>query len=225
MQQNDTIIHWNKQPSISNYTFLRKEQFEFMGKEFFFVYTQDSLNTTHVSECMSVEFSRDVYCRENSHIPHIKYKIDNLTATAFMPNYGEVLHLIAVLFEELPNEVFIYDISHRNDTFSKPIIMPNGWEGKIQSIEFLGHYLAVTLRHIKTIVFYDMKMCHDHQERECHEIYRIDSIMMDKLGIKYFSPFDIYTSDFHPFVLFIQNVDSVIILDITSQGPILLDVI
>jgi hypothetical protein len=47
--------------------------------------------------------------------------------------------------------------------------------------------------------------------------------MMDKLGIKYFSPLDVYISDFHPYVLFIQNVDSVIMLDITSQGPILLD--
>ena len=52
---------------------------------------------------------------------------------------------------------------------------------------------------------------------------RIDSIMMGKLGVKYFSPIEVYTSDFHPFVLFIHNVDSVIILDITRQGPILLD--
>jgi hypothetical protein len=79
---------------------------------------------------------------------------------------------------------------------------------------------------MKTIVFYDMNQCHDHQEKECQEIYRIDSIMMDKLGVKYFSPLEVYTSDFHPYVLFIQNVDSVIILDITPSGnPILLEVI
>lgn len=53
-------------------------------------------------------------------------------------------------------------------------------------------------------------------------MYKIDSLMMDKLGVKYFSPLDVYTSDFHPFVLFIQNVDSVIIIDVTRQGPILL---
>jgi hypothetical protein len=46
---------------------------------------------------------------------------------------------------------------------------------------------------------------------------------MGKLGVKYFSPLEIYTSDFHPFVLFVHNVDSVIILDITRQGPIVLD--
>lgn len=70
-----------------------------------------------------------------------------------------------------------------------------------------------------------MKVCHDDQDDHCKPIYKIDSLMMDKLGIKYFSPLDIYTSDFHPFVLFIQNVDSVIILDITRQGPILLTTI
>jgi hypothetical protein len=47
--------------------------------------------------------------------------------------------------------------------------------------------------------------------------------MMGKLGVGYFSPIEVYTSDFHPFVLFVHNVDSVIILDITRQGPILLD--
>lgn len=54
-------------------------------------------------------------------------------------------------------------------------------------------------------------------------MYKIDSITMDKLGVTYFSPLQVYTSDFHPYVLFIQNVDSVIILDITRNGPILLD--
>ena len=89
----------------------------------------------------------------------------------------------------------------------------------------LGHYLVVVLRHIKEILFFDMKECHDHQDKDCQILYKIDSIMMDKLGVSYFSPLEVVTSDFHPFVLFIQNVDKVIILDITRQGPILLDTI
>lgn len=51
--------------------------------------------------------------------------------------------------------------------FSKPIVLGKDWEGKIQSIEFLGHYLVVVLRHMKEILFYDMKVCHDHQEQIC----------------------------------------------------------
>lgn len=149
-----------------NYRFLRKEQFEFMGDEFFFIYAQDTANVTHVAECRAAQFSKDVYCREDSHFPQINYKVNNLTATAFLPNYGDVLHLVAVLFEEFPDEVFIYDVQKR-DMFSKPIIMGKGWEGLIQSVEFLGHYLAVVLRHMKTIVFYDMKQCYDHQDKVC----------------------------------------------------------
>ena len=46
--------------------------------------------------------------------------------------------------------------------------------------------------------------------------------MMTKIGVNYFSPMDVYTSDFHPFVLFVQCLDKVVILDITRNGPILL---
>lgn len=45
---------------------------------------------------------------------------------------------------------------------------------------------------------------------------------MSRIGVAYFSPVMVYTSDFHPFVLFVQNLDRVIILDITRTGPILL---
>jgi hypothetical protein len=46
--------------------------------------------------------------------------------------------------------------------------------------------------------------------------------MMNSLGVNYFAPMDIYISDFHPWVLFIQNLDRVIILSISSTGPQLL---
>ncbi len=115
------------------YTFLRKEQFEFMDDEFFFIYSQDTANNTHVAECMSAPFSKDIYCREDSKIPHINYKINNLTATAFLPNYGDILHLVAILYEEFPTEVFIYDMMKKT-MFSKPIDMGTGWEGQIQSV-------------------------------------------------------------------------------------------
>ena len=34
----------------------------------------------------------------------------------------------------------------------------------------------------------------------------------------YFAPIDIYTSDFHPNVLFVQSLDRVIILSISHNG-------
>ena len=47
--------------------------------------------------------------------------------------------------------------------------------------------------------------------------------MMDKMQVDYFSPMDIMSSDFHPYVLFIQCLDRVIILDIARNGPVLLE--
>lgn len=69
-----------------------------MGDEFFFIYSQDTANNTHIAECRSAEYAKDVYCREDSHYHHINYRIDNLTATAFQPNYGDILHLVAILY-------------------------------------------------------------------------------------------------------------------------------
>ena len=46
--------------------------------------------------------------------------------------------------------------------------------------------------------------------------------MMTKIGVNYFSPMDVKTSDFHPFVLFIQCLDKVVIVEITRFGPLLL---
>jgi len=43
---------------------------------------------------------------------------------------------------------------------------------------------------------------------------------MTNIGVKYFSPVDVFASEFHPFVLFIQCIDRVLILDMTRQGPI-----
>ena len=60
----------------------------------------------------------------------------------------------------------IYNVREKK-MFAKPVDFGAGWEGKIQSIEFLGHYLAVVLRHVKTVVFYDMKVCHDDQYGIC----------------------------------------------------------
>lgn len=42
---------------------------------------------------------------------------------------------------------------------------------------------------------------------------------MSSIGVKYFAPIDIYTSDFHPYVLFIQCIDRVVIIDVPQRGP------
>ena len=224
LQQNDTnIVWWDKKPSMFKYTFLRMEQFDSRDETELWIYSQDYDNATHLSRCITVPYTDEVHCIESGHAPHINFRIDNLTATRFHYYGGQYLHLAAILYEEFPNEVFVYDVESGAELGTRPIMFPSGYEGKVQAVEFIGHYMAVVLRFVKEIVFFDMRQCFDHQERECEEIYRIDSIMMDKLGVEYFSPMDIKTSDFHPYVLFIQCLDRVIILDIAKSGPILLE--
>ena len=102
--------------------------------------------------------------------------------------------------------------------------MGESYEGRITSVEFIGRFLAVVLRYTKEIVFYDMVQCKDSdpEDPQCKVLFKIDSIMMDRLGVKYFSPVYLYVSDYHPFVLFIQCMDRVVIIDFTRQGPVLL---
>lgn len=43
---------------------------------------------------------------------------------------------------------------------------------------------------------------------------------MTRIGVNYFSPVQVYYSDFHPQVLFVQCLDRVLILDLTRTGII-----
>jgi len=43
---------------------------------------------------------------------------------------------------------------------------------------------------------------------------------MTRIGVNYFSHVQVYVSDFHPYVLFVQCVDRVLILDVTRRGII-----
>lgn len=77
-------------------------------------------------------------------------------------------------------------------------------------------------RYTKEIVIFDMIQCEDYLPNPCKVLHVINSTVATRIGVKYFSPMDVYTSDFHPFVLFVQCLDRVVILDITRNGPILL---
>lgn len=80
-----------------------------------------------------------------------------------------------------------------------------GFSGLATSIEFLGEFLVVTCKYAKTIYFYDMIYCEDHGRCD-RPIFEIDTFTMNRLGVHYFSPLQVYISDFHPYILFIQNM-------------------
>lgn len=166
LQQNSTKISWwNKNDSMYKYTFIRTEQYDSTDESQIFVYTQDANNDTHFSKCITVQFTDEVHCVQTTYAPHLSMRILNLTANRFHYYGGQYIHLAAVLYEGFPNEVFVYDVERNAEQGAKPIIFPEGYEGKIQSVEFLGKYLVVVLRYVKEIVFFDMVQCWDHQDR------------------------------------------------------------
>ena len=64
--------------------------------------------------------------------------------------------------------------------------------------------MIAVLKYSKTIVIWDMIRCEDYGK--CGQPnYKIDAKTMASLGIKYFSPLLVYTSELHPYVLFIQT--------------------
>ena len=72
----------------------------------------------------------NVTCNESGHIPVVNHKILNLTANRFHYYQGQYLHLAAIVYESLPNEVIVYDVD-KKEQFAKPIMFPRGYEGQI----------------------------------------------------------------------------------------------
>lgn len=109
LQQNETILHWPKEPSLGKITFLRQEQYDSLDDTIIWIYTQDAMNITHFVQCETIPFAKDVKCKESGYIPMLNYKINNLTANRYDQYEGRHMHLVAVVLEELPNEVFIFN--------------------------------------------------------------------------------------------------------------------
>lgn len=87
-------------------------------------------------------------------------------------------------------------------------------------MEITNKYMFVVQKYIKTILVYDLDLC---LAGNCSEVYRIDVFMMARIGVKYFNPLEVYTSGFHPEVIFIRTPTSVIVLDVDREGvPVLL---
>ena len=135
LQQNETLISWwDKPPTAHNYNFIRTQQFDSLDETEINIYTQDSENVTHFSRCATVPYTPEVHCFENTHVPHLNQKINNLTASRFHYYEGRYLHLAAVVLEEFPNEVFLYHVEEEGAMKMPPIMFPKGFEGKIQSV-------------------------------------------------------------------------------------------
>lgn len=88
---------------MAKITFLRQEQYDTVRDTTLFIYTQDAANITHFLECETVPYTKDVKCKDDGYLPHVKDKINNLTATRFDQYAGRHVHLAAIVYETYPN--------------------------------------------------------------------------------------------------------------------------
>lgn len=99
LQQNLTILHWDKEPSLGKITFLRQEQFDSLDETTLWIYTQDTMNITHFTKCTAIPFDVNVRCNGSGYAPSVNHKIANLTATRYDQYEGYHVHLVAVVYE------------------------------------------------------------------------------------------------------------------------------
>lgn len=121
MQQNTTRLFWNKTPSIAKYVFLRQEQYDSIDETDIYLYTQDINNATHFSRCITIPFSDVVNCVERGFASQINFRIANITANRFQYYEGRYLHFAAILYRDLSNQVFVYDVERGAIAATKPI--------------------------------------------------------------------------------------------------------
>lgn len=57
--------------------------------------------------------------------------------------------------------MFLYNVEEDATMQLPPILFPQGYEGKVENIEFLRNYLVVVLKNSKEIVIYDLAVCLD----------------------------------------------------------------
>lgn len=205
--------------NLGNITFLRQEQFESTDNETLFLYIQDSNRNFYVQKCVSNILSPTLNCTQLFN-RQLNGTILNLTANRFHYYNGIYRHLVAATTSNHPYSIHIMNMDTGED-FNTIHLIP-GFTGLVTSIEFLGEFLSVTCKYAKAIYFYDMIRCEDFNRCD-RPIYEIDTEVMHRVGVHYFSPLQVYASDFHPYILFIQNMESVLILDFSPTGVKLLD--
>lgn len=109
--------------------------------------------------------------------------------------------------------MFYFSSSDRFGT----ITYPEGLEGQISNMAVSNGILFVTLPKVKKIDAYRLDRC---TPQECPVEFSITASVLRPLGVSYFAPRRVRTTREHPEVLFIECLDSVLILDVDNQDRI-----
>lgn len=94
--------------------------------------------------------------------------------------------MIAFTLDSHNSSIFIRDLTTEAEQVH--LDFPSGYEGYVSTLEITNHYLVVCQQYIKTISIYDLNHCHSNN---CRAIYEINSTVMKRLGINYFSPINV----------------------------------
>lgn len=91
--------------------------------------------------------------------------------------------------------------------------MGKGFEGNVTNVQVYGKYLFIIKRYVKSIYVYNLEQL---VEAKTTPLCIITHMTLYTLGVKFFSPELIETSQFYPNVLFIKNADTIIVLDLNT---------
>ncbi len=182
------------------------------NQDILLLYSQDKLNKTYVTLCSPNHRQLDVICKDAIELP-TKGQINNWATSLFWSRYTLQMHHITAYTTTLHyNKVVIDDVTTKQSVIE--IEQGKGFAGNVTNVQTYGRYLFVILRYYKTIRIYDLQLVVDGIDQP---ICNINHVLMYQLGVKYFSPESVETSEFYPNVLFIKTTDSIIVLDMNRE--------
>jgi len=104
LQQNSTTIFWTDKPkTVTKYTMVVAEQYDSLAETAIYLYTQDANNATYFSLCAVIPYTDEIHCFDNTHAPHIDFRINKLVASRFHVYGGRYAHLVAIVYYDFPN--------------------------------------------------------------------------------------------------------------------------
>ena len=82
----------------------------------------------------------------------------------------------------------------------------------------MNQYLVVVLDYSKCVILYDMNECVDNLPNVCEQTYTIDYTFFNGFQKEYFAPLSVVKTNIFPTALFIQCLDRIIVIDVSTNG-------
>lgn len=202
------------EPLAHPVNFLRTDVTTQYGVNNIIAYYQDTTNKTYLAFCRNEYYTPDIYCNTMTDYQHTA--AINSMATGFIKGtFGDV-YVNVYNLEDALHRIYIYEFGRSQEMAI--IEYPEGFEGRVTDLDITNGLLYVTLPSMKRIDGYRIADCTD----TCDKIFSLDANTMASIGVSYFTPFYVTCTRAHPEVLFISNLDSIIVVDVDNHNNIVL---